>query len=73
MNSQETELLEIIRELRKHAAPVGPLHSFWDVIFDMEASLSGERAIINKSVPAWVRYGRELLAELEAGNSKTKT
>ena len=70
MNSEESVLREIIRKLRKRAAPVGPLHTFWDAIFDMEACLTGERAIVNKSISEWIIYGQEMLAEPETGYEK---
>ena len=55
------ELKHLIAEMRKRAAPIGPLHSFWDIIFDAEAFLDGKKTIIEKTVGEWCEYCREML------------
>lgn len=39
------ELSNWALRLREVAAPVGPLHSYWDIIFDIEAILRGESGL----------------------------
>ena len=43
---QKLELLKLQHDLWEIARPVGSLHSFWDLIFDIDALLKGEEGII---------------------------
>lgn len=40
---------ELIRILRSRAEPVGPLHSAWDLIFDLEAVVEGRETLLRKT------------------------
>lgn len=44
-----TALRECIKEMRAVAQPVGPLHGWWDVIFDAEACLDGKPMAVELS------------------------
>lgn len=44
---ERTELNRLILLARKKAAVVGPMHSAWDSIFDAEAILRGQPAVIS--------------------------
>lgn len=46
----DDEIREAIRKARSIAAPVGPMHSYWDVIFDAEALLEGKPTIVSRAV-----------------------
>ena len=56
---QKRRLETLVTEMRKVAAPIGPLHSWWDLIFDIEASLSDNRMLIAMEAD-------ELIAEAES-------
>lgn len=59
---QRERLLFLARELRKIAAPVGPMHSFWDIIFDIEAFIQGQETILIKTAEEWIAYAEKCLA-----------
>lgn len=44
--TREDEARILIKELRKVAEPVGPLHAAWDTIFALESALEGSPAIL---------------------------
>lgn len=62
-NQQYLRILYLSNELRKVAAPVGPMHSFWDVISDMHAFTQGKPTIVQKTVEEWIGYAEALLAQ----------
>jgi hypothetical protein len=48
INDQQRKHLEFLaKEMRKVAGPVGPMHSWWDIILDIEAALKGFYAFLN--------------------------
>ena len=49
-DDERSELVRLIPLARRIAAPVGPLHSAWDIIFDAEALLNNRAAIISDPV-----------------------
>ena len=57
---QRAKLETLIAELRSVAGPVGPLHSFWDPISDMEAFLAGRRTMLQKSADEWITFATTL-------------
>lgn len=61
-SDKQNEIDELIAKLRARAAPVGPMHGFWDVIFDLECFRDGKPTILKKSHDEWMAYGRELLS-----------
>lgn len=60
---QAARLRELVAEMRKVAAPVGSLHSFWDVMWDMEAFLEGRPTIIRQSADEWIKYAEQCLRQ----------
>jgi len=42
------ELKAFIKAARKRAAPVGPGHALWDLIFDAEALLVGGQTLLSR-------------------------
>lgn len=48
-DTERQQLEQKIAEWRKIAAPVGPMHSLWDVISDAESLLAGEPTIMRGS------------------------
>lgn len=44
------ELWDALRRARRIAAPVGSMHAYWDLIFDIEAILSGEKSSLPRAV-----------------------
>lgn len=55
---QKNRLVELCNVLRIRASKVGPMHSFWDIIFDIESYL-------NESPMMAPRSASELIAEAE--------
>ena len=51
--------------MRKVAAPVGPMHGWWDVIFDVEAFLQGKPVILEKTTEEWIKFCDDILKEYE--------
>jgi hypothetical protein len=45
----DDELRKAAIAMRKIAAPIGPMHAYWDVIFDIEAILKGEKSICSRA------------------------
>jgi hypothetical protein len=47
---QRLKLTLLEREMTRIAAPVGPMHGWWDPIFDIRAVLGGEQPLVEMSV-----------------------
>lgn len=59
MDDAKAALLRVaIAEWRRIAQPIGPQHSYWDLIMDAEAMLSGSRSILTED--QLVHYAREI-------------
>ncbi len=58
---QRRELEALVKRLRERATPVGPLHSFWDVIQDIECFLIGAPTLINYSAEEWIEHATAYL------------
>lgn len=56
----EDGLRFFVRRMRERASKAGPMHSWWDVIFDIEAFLAGKPTLLQKSAREWVEYAAEL-------------
>lgn len=52
-----------VQRLRAIAEKHGPLHGWWDAIFDIEAVLSGGMAIIDKPPEDWINYAARMLGD----------
>lgn len=61
--TQELKLEGLVRDLRKVALSVGPLHAWWDVIFDIQAFLICQPTVVTKTTSEWVDYAEKLLKE----------
>jgi hypothetical protein len=59
---QKAKIEELTKRMRAVAAPVGPMHSWWDVIFDMEAFVKGEKTIVIMTADKWIEYAEHLLS-----------
>ncbi|WP_024275986.1 hypothetical protein [Hyphomicrobium sp. 802] len=46
----DEEILVAAKQLRAVAAPVGPAHGLWDLIFDAEAIARGEQSLLPRHV-----------------------
>ena len=55
---QRAQLLTLATAWRVIAQPVGPMHSWWDYIFDVEAMLLGGTPMRGESVEWYIDYGR---------------
>jgi hypothetical protein len=51
---EEENLRALISKMRQIAGRVGPLHAWWDIIFDVEAFLASDPTRLNKSAKEWV-------------------
>lgn len=58
---KRSKLKENIAEIRRQIRPVGPMHSSWDWVFDMEAFLDGRDTILKKSLDEWLEKSEELI------------
>jgi len=58
----EQDLRELADKMRQIAAPVGSLHAWWDIIFDVEAFIAGQPTRLKKS---GAEYAEMCIAELE--------
>ena len=63
-------MLALQYELWKIAAPVGSLHSYWDVIFDIELLLKRGRPILTKTAEEWIAYMEELIRDVRENEEK---
>ena len=55
----DDELKAFIKAARQRAAPVGPLHALWDLIFDAEALLVGGKTLLSrKQIEQQIRLWR---------------
>jgi hypothetical protein len=57
----QLKMQELSNRLRKIAAPVGPLHSYWDLIFDMESFIDGKETLLNQTADEWIKMAEETL------------
>ena len=48
-DADRAQLVRRVAEWRARAAPVGPQHSLWDLIFDAEAILAGRGSILSEA------------------------
>jgi hypothetical protein len=60
--TQRDELLLLTERLRVRAVSAGPLHSFWDLIFDIEGFLAGKPTLLQHSAEDWITLAADLLA-----------
>lgn len=56
-------ILSAVAHGRKVASAYGTLHSWWDVIFDLEAYLKGERTFIQQTHEEWMAHARSISGE----------
>lgn len=59
--AQRIRLLELAGVMRNHAAKVGPLHSWWDDIADMEAVATDRQPRLDWSAEAWIEEAERIL------------
>ena len=59
---QQAKLRKLIQELRVIAGPVGPLHGFWETIFDLEALLQGQPTFLPMTVDEHIAAAEEQLS-----------
>jgi len=58
---QREEITDLINCMRKVAAKVGSMHSWWDIIFDMEAFLEGRRTVLSFTAKGWIEYAQRVI------------
>lgn len=60
INLQQRQRLEFLKEeMRKVAEPIGPLHSWWEVIFDIEDILNNKEPFVTgKDAEWWIMEAR---------------
>lgn len=62
---EQYALLTARHHLVAVAYPKGPLHSYWDVISDIDFLLQGKRTMSRMSAPEMIKYCSELLNSTE--------
>jgi hypothetical protein len=60
--SERQKMQELISRMRRVAAKVGPMHSFWDVICDMEFVLEGKEDRLQMTPAEWISYAEDCLS-----------
>lgn len=58
---ERVRIQDLILRLRVEAEPVGCMHSFWDMIFDLESLLRGEATILNKTPAEFIALAESYL------------
>lgn len=59
----KNEAVDLINKMRKIACETGPLHCYWDIIFDMECLLKGRATILRYNLEQYVDYAKKTLAK----------
>jgi hypothetical protein len=62
----QEDLRELVGKMRDIAAQIGPLHAWWEIIFDVEAFIAGKPTLLKKTGP---EYADLCIAELEKSRS----
>jgi hypothetical protein len=62
---EQASLVHLAGQLRRVAGACGPLHAYWDLIFDIEACLQEREMRFPRSAAALVEAGKAVLAELD--------
>lgn len=60
---EHLRILSLIHDLLQIALPVGSLHSYWEVIMDMQAFTEGRRTVIQHTAQEWIIYAEKLLGK----------
>jgi len=68
MEDGDENLRSIVGQMKEVALQVGPMHSWWDIIFDMECFLNDKPTILNKTQDEWINYGTKLLKDYHEHN-----
>lgn len=62
MTDQENlKLIRLIHELKELIIPIGSLHSYWDVVLDMQEFVLSRPTIVKKNADEWIEYAESLL------------
>lgn len=61
-DQQHLQLLALVNDLWTIAAKEGSMHSYWDVIMDIQAFIQGNPTIIQHSADEWIEYAKSLLS-----------
>lgn len=56
---QRLHLLRLVVAWRIIAQPVGPMHAWWDCIFDVECLLSGGKPMLDEDADWYIQHMRE--------------
>lgn len=62
-NEQRTRILELAKLLRAKAEPVGPMHSLWSLIFDLEAFADDRQTVLVMNAEGWIAFAEKLLSD----------
>lgn len=63
-DEQRRELERLVKRMRSHAAKFGPLHGWWDTIFDIEAFLQGRPTLLKGTAEEWLAAARCYVPEV---------
>ncbi|EJM92409.1 hypothetical protein [Pseudomonas sp. GM67] len=66
-------ILAAIAHGRKVASAYGTLHPWWDVIFDLEAHLKGERTLIQQTDDEWMADAKKISGDRDVGQNHPKS
>jgi hypothetical protein len=59
--TQILEIQDLTRRMRTVAQAVGPMHSYWDQIFDMECFMRGRKMLVPMTADEIIRAARRTL------------
>lgn len=60
--AQRARLTQLVAAMRAVAAPVGPLHAWWDEIIDIECVLTGRKPQLTMTPDEWIAEAERNLA-----------
>lgn len=61
IEQNKEEIIELIKGLRRIAEPIGPLHSYWELIIDLELYLQGDTILCILPINEAINLAKEEL------------
>ena len=58
---EQKELIRLANEMRKTAVRVGPLHSWWDIIAELECCANNKKTVLGKTAQEYIKEAIILL------------
>lgn len=62
-SEQRVKLDLLQRAMTTIALPVGPMHAWWDPIFDIGELLAGRKTMVTMTSEGWIEYAESTLTK----------